>query len=66
MWGYGTKERVEKAGFMKADYAEFEGVRCPIPSNYDEYLTKHYDDYMKLPPESERETHGIRAWWKET
>lgn len=29
--------------------AEYEGVKFPIPGNYDEYLKKIYGDYMQLP-----------------
>lgn len=37
---------------------EFEGYKLPVPEKYDEYLTKCYGDYMKLPPEHERIGHG--------
>lgn len=32
---------------------KFEGYDFPIPKNYDEFLTKRYGDYMKIPPEAE-------------
>ena len=37
--------------------AEFDGVVCKIPKNYDIILTSAYGDYMKLPPENERKVH---------
>lgn len=37
----------------------FEGKEFPVIKNRDEYLTKLYGDYMKLPPESERIGHPI-------
>lgn len=40
--------------FYDIVYAEFEGCSFPIPRNYDEVLTRHYGDYMRLPPEEER------------
>ena len=36
----------------------FEDVVLPLPVNYDDYLTKTYGDYMKIPDEHERITHG--------
>lgn len=32
----------------------FEGRQFPVPEGYDGILTKHYKDYMKLPPEEKR------------
>lgn len=37
---------------------EFEGHLFNAPQQYVEFLTKFYGDYMKLPPESERQGHG--------
>lgn len=36
---------------------EFEGIMFHVPENYDALLKSLYGDYMKLPPESEREGH---------
>lgn len=38
---------------------QFETEKFKIPRNYDAILTIMYDDYMVLPPESERKTHNI-------
>lgn len=35
-------------------YYDFEDTQFPAPCKYDEYLTKLYGDYMKLPPVEER------------
>jgi lipopolysaccharide cholinephosphotransferase len=46
--------------FTHTIYAEFCGYQFPIPSNYDEVLTKLYGDYRQLPPlEQRRPTHKI-------
>lgn len=37
---------------------KFEDDFFMIPKRYDEYLTKMFNDYMTLPPESERVGHG--------
>lgn len=32
---------------------------------YDDYLAKHYGDYMKLPPKEEHiSRHTYKCWWK--
>ena len=41
---------------------ELAGHEFPAMGCWDEYLTKVYGDYMKLPPESERITHHLKAW----
>ncbi len=36
---------------------DFENLKVNAPENYDEYLKVLYGDYMKLPPEDQRENH---------
>ena len=39
----------------------FENIQFSVPEDYDAYLTHGYGDYMKLPPEDQRENrHGIK------
>ena len=44
---------------MKFETIELNGFK-----NYDKILTDYFGDYMTLPPENERFTHGIDAYWK--
>lgn len=44
---------------------DFEGYEFYAPKDYDEYLTRIYGNYMELPPENERITHKIEAYWVE-
>ncbi len=57
-----SKERLakfirERETFYNTELAEFEGYKFPVPSNYHDVLTRHYGDYMKLPPEDQRYPH---------
>ncbi len=62
-WGmYGPGEAMPLEGFEEKEMLEFEGVKFPCPSCWDEYLTGIYGDYMQLPPEDKRQTHGLKAW----
>ncbi|SMC40324.1 lipopolysaccharide cholinephosphotransferase [Oscillospiraceae bacterium] len=64
VWGYGPCERVDRRKFMTPVQLEFEGHMFNAPSNYDEYLSGLYKDYMQLPPENKRVTHEIDAYIK--
>lgn len=64
LWGYGPQERVNKKAFMTPVKLEFEGKQFNAPSNWDEYLTGLYKDYMQLPPEDKRVQHGMTAFIK--
>lgn len=62
-WGrYGVGERCLKEKFEKSVEVEFEGYKFPVMSCWEEYLIGIYGDYMKLPPEGEREVHMMKAW----
>ncbi len=65
VWGRSNKDRTTKEAFMKKINVEFERYLFNAPSNYDEYLRNIYGNYMQIPPESERETHSFKAWWKD-
>lgn len=43
--------------FSKTIEFQFEDTVMACPVGYHEYLTKQFGNYMKLPPENERETH---------
>jgi replication-associated recombination protein RarA len=45
--------------------SEFEGHQVKIMKGYDDYLSKVYGDYMKLPPIEKQVTHhSFTAYWK--
>ena len=61
-WGYGPQEKVQKDKWMKPIELEFEGHYFLCPSNYDEYLSNLYGDYMKLPPVEDRVSHDMTVY----
>ena len=64
VWGlYGIGECVDRKGFVETTEVEFEGRKFMAMSNYDEYLTGLFGDYMQLPPEDKRVYHGFKAYF---
>ena len=61
-WGYGPQERVDKKGWLNPIEVEFEGHIFPSPSNYDEYLSNLYGNYMELPPVEKRQAHEMTVF----
>jgi len=61
---YGIRERNEKKCFSDHIEVEFEGHFFKGPILFDKYLSQLFGDYLKLPPEAERITHHIDAFWK--
>ena len=55
--------RMRTADFDDLTTLEFGGKRFPAIPHWDEYLTSQYGDYMQLPPEDQRKTHHIKAWY---
>lgn len=51
------KEIMDKRWVEKSILCKFEDAQIYIPENYDEYLTRMYGDYMKLPPVEKQITH---------
>lgn len=62
---YGIGERMLKAEFEKTVYVEFEGKKYPTFACWDSYLTGIYHDYMVLPSEKDRRTHGMEVYLKD-
>ncbi len=62
---YAEKEIMPELHIQNYKLAEFEGEKYKIPTDYDEYLTKHYGNYMELPPEEKRKAeHNNVAYWR--
>ncbi len=52
---YGVEKMAyPKSCFDRIIYTDFEGIKVPIPSGYDEILKIMYGDYMKFPPVEQR------------
>lgn len=50
--------------WFKNTTVTFEGRKYNAPAEWDKLLTALYDNYMELPPEKQRITHGIEAEYK--
>ena len=62
---YAEKEHMEKSVFTKYVKVAFENHHYNCIADFDEYLRKHYGDYMQLPPVEKRvSNHEFIAYWK--
>lgn len=62
-WGcYGVGERMLKSEYEQYTEMEFEGQKFSVMGCWDSYLHGIYGDYMQLPPEDKRVTHGFKAY----
>lgn len=55
--GYPEQNFYRKECFGEPAYAEFEGLKMPVPTLTDEFLRDRYGDYMKLPPKEMQNIH---------
>lgn len=56
LYGYSNcKELMPMSYFQVAIFMTFEHMKLPVPNRPDEYLTKIYGDYMKLPDIRDRQ-----------
>lgn len=59
---YGNREIMPKEALLPDSPVTFEGMEFKAPHNPDFYLKSLYGDYMQLPPEEKRRTHGLEAY----
>ena len=50
-----TVKPVTEVPFENRMYSSFK--------NWDIYLKRLFNDYMKMPPKEKQKTHNIEAWW---
>lgn len=56
-WGCGEREIVNREVFSDIEQLYFEGKLYYCPIGWDEWLSKRYGEYMKLPPLEQQKTH---------
>lgn len=64
--GTSIKEYYSKSLFSKTVLMPFEDSEFCVAEGWDVFLKSNYGDYMKLPPEEEREQHTsfVKFYWK--
>lgn len=63
VWCYKFRDYCRAKCFSDSCTGQFEGRNILNPVGYDEYLTKIYGDYMKLPPKDQQVMHGFEAYY---
>lgn len=62
---YYEKEVMPSSYIKDFVMVDFERKKVKAPVGYDEYLKKHYGNYMKLPPEKDRVAdHDTTSYWR--
>ncbi len=60
----GEEQRLyRREWFHELQLHDFEDTRFFIPAEYDQVLKKGFGDYMKLPPEEQRQPHHVVNVW---
>ena len=63
VWASDERDYYDESMFASQSEVEFEGRKIKTVADVDGYLTKCYGNYMQLPAEKERKSHGITAYW---
>ena len=59
-----TDKLLPRSMFERTKLMDFGSYRFPVPAGYDEFLRISYgDSYRELPPEADRYSHSLDAWW---
>lgn len=62
---YEEREIMPSSYISDFTLAKFEDEEYKVPIGYDEYLTKHYGNYMELPPkEKQISSHDFICFWR--
>ena len=62
----GRKNEMPRSILENYTYHDFENKKLMIVKDYDYMLSKLFGNYMELPPENQRFSHGFKAWIKES
>lgn len=62
LWGESSTAVFEKEKLEPFELTSFENKQFRIPYCWKDFLEKNYGDYMQLPPENQRISHGIDAY----
>lgn len=63
-WQSSLEGNMNKEDFYNSILVDFGDSKFPVISSYDSYLKGIYGEYMKIPPENQRKTHMLKAYYK--
>lgn len=63
---YSIDKEIQQTSQIKAGYTDvpFGPIKSMVFKSYDKILKTTFGDYMTPPPENSRDTHNIKAYWK--
>lgn len=62
---YKLQEVIDREGYTSIVDVVFEGKKYHGPSNYDQYLSQLYGNYMEMPPADQQKTHHtFKVYWR--
>lgn len=62
LWGESSIAVFDKSKLEPYELVDFEGKKFRMPCCWKDFLELNYGDYMQLPPENQRITHGFEAY----
>ena len=63
VWASDDRDVFDISLFENISEVSFEGDKFKTVAEWDKYLKQIYGNYMELPPENQRQSHSLDAYW---